>query len=194
MLINTSHGDPPVSFHAHHEAPRLVLSRKSPPCPSQANHASAFSSCWHGLMQQEVYRASYVSVSLPSSLTLQPRPAGLGKGKETVAGKASLNTPQATMLTTIAFLLCVQSGAEWSVAVGQTRPPFSVSQRRLLWVQLRAPVANAHTTGKVSFNIQFHGDTVLTSQSQETDEFRLDTNILDHCSPKWRANSKRCTQ
>lgn len=90
MLINTSHGDPPVSFHAHHEAPRLALSRKSPPCPSQANHASAFSSCWHGLMQQEVYRASYVSLSLPSSLTLQPRPQRAGE-REGDSGRKSLS-------------------------------------------------------------------------------------------------------
>lgn len=138
---------------------------------------------------------SKLRVSHPPQLphSTAPTSRGWGKGRRQWQEKP-LNTPHAPVLTTIAFLLCVQSGAEWSVAVGQTRPPLSVSQRRLLWVQLRAPVANAHTTGKVSFNIQFHGDTVLTSQSQETDEFRLDTNILDHCSPKWGANSKRCTQ
>lgn len=90
---DTSQRGPPASFPAHHEAPRLALSRKSPPCPSQAHHPSPFPSCWHGLMQQEVsgYRTS--CLSQPHQL---PQSTGPGTGKETETGKAlsTLHMPQ----------------------------------------------------------------------------------------------------
>lgn len=160
----SSQWGPPVTFHAHHKAPRLALGRKSP----QAHHPGSFSPCWPGLPPAESLwtqsKGPHLQASQPPSI-YSPDQQGLvtGTGTVTVTGKASLNTPPATVLATTTSLLCIHSlacSSQWQSGI----PPPPKPQSRLLWVQQRALVAKAQTTGKVPLNTEFCDDTVLATQ------------------------------
>lgn len=83
-------------------------------------------------------------------------------GMGTVTGTASLNTPQATMLTTIIYSLSalrMQPRMQWSTAV-------------LLSLRVgsaKGPGSRCSDRGKVTLDLEFHGDTVLAPHSWATD-------------------------
>lgn len=130
---------PLVSFHACHEATRVALGRKSSPCPSQAQHTRPAGTCQRGRLPPagSLWPQPVTHLSLTSYLNLQPSPPEVGTDKETVIGKASLNTPQATVLTTTTFLL---SHTDWGGRVSGRHmlPPLPTSQSGLLWVSQRS--------------------------------------------------------